>query len=146
MSSQSYSAELIPDVLLRRVLLVAGLVATCIGCIMLLLLPVGWPWRSLAAIAWLGINVLDLIVIRAGHRRCDRFRLQHDGEVEIRSCDGCWFPATLLRGSVVLPGIAWLRFESGNGQRFAELLWRKRTQSEAWRRLQVIWRHLGAGG
>lgn len=146
MSSQSYSTELIPDVLLRRVLLLAGLVATCVGCIMLLLLPVAWPWRGLAAIAWLGINMRDLSVIRAGHRRCDRFRLQHDGDVEIRSHDGCWFPATLVRGSVVLPSVAWLRFESENGQRFAELLWRKRAQSEAWRRLQVIWRHLGAGG
>jgi len=125
--------------------MLAGLSTACIGFAMILLLPIERPWRVLAAIAWLATCTHDLIVIRKGHRQCRRIRIQQDGGVQLLSPDGCWFPATILSGSIVLRGVAWLRFEADNGQRFAELICRKRPQLEAWRRLQVIWRHLGAG-
>jgi len=124
----------------------ASLFTSCVGVAMILLMPIRWPWRVLAAIAWLATSTHDLNVIRKGHRQCRCIRIQHDGGAQLLSPEGCWFPATIVSGSIVLRGVAWLRFEADNGQRFAELICRKRPQFEAWRRLQVIWRHLGAGG
>ncbi len=144
-SSHAYSTELKPDPALRRIVVLAGLFTACIGVAMILLMPIRWPWRVLAAIAWLATSTHDLVVIRKGYRQCRRIRIQHDGGVLLLSPQGCWFPATIVSGSIVLRGAAWLRFEDDNGQRFAELIRRKRPHFEAWRRLQVIWRHLGAG-
>jgi len=60
--------------------------------------------------------------------------------------DDCPSGASIEAGSVVLWHFAWLRFRTENGRRHVELMRRKTAQNKDWRRLQVIWRHLGAGG
>jgi hypothetical protein len=115
------------------------------GLLLLLTLPISLPWRGLAAAAWLAQNTCQLRVIANGYTRCRRIRIDQTGAVAAQGPDGCWFPATLVTGSVVLAGFAWLRFKADDGQQFVELLSAKRAGNEGWRRLQVIWRHIGAG-
>ena len=145
MSSPTYSTDLKPDPQQRAFVLLAGLAAAVAGCAMILLTPIAMHWRLLGAALWLASSARDVIVLRRAQRRFDRIRLLQDGSVLLRGRDACWFPATLAAGSIVLQRFAWLRFEADDGRKFAELLRRKSPQNESWRRLQVIWRHLGAG-
>lgn len=112
---------------------------------MILTLPVAPHLRAIAAPLWLLINLRQLVTIREGQRRCRRLRIEHDGRIRISAPDGCCMTATLRAGSLVLKRFAWLRFRSDDGRQFAEFVRRKSPRDEQWRRLQVIWRHLGAG-
>ncbi len=55
-----------------------------------------------------------------------------------------WQTAAIGNGCVVMRKLAWLRLKPATGARYHELLRRNSLESEQWRRLQVIWRHLGA--
>lgn len=145
MSSHTYSTELQPDPRLRRIVLVYGIIATAIGLVLLVTLPIAPSWRALAAVAWLLVNVRNLLVIANGYKCYQRIRIEHNGSVTLQAADGCWFPATLIPGSVVLSRVAWLRFRAEDGRKFAELVCEKNARNKGWRRLQVIWRHVGAG-
>jgi len=143
-SSRTYSTELAPDPFLRRIVIAAGVVATALGTAIILTLPIQPAWRLLATVVWLLQNGRAMLLIAKGNQRCDRLRIAHDGEVSIMTSGQFRTSAQLVAGSVVLRSIAWLRFETEDGQRFAELIRRKAPQDKDWRRLQVIWRHLGA--
>ena len=145
MSSRKYSTELQPDPRLRRIVLLYGISATAVGAALIVTLPIEWCWRAFGVLAWLFINIRQLLVIANGFKRCRRIRIEHNGAVTLQALDGCWFPATLLPGSVVLSKVAWLRFKADDGQQFVELICEKGARNEDWRRLQVIWRHIGAG-
>jgi len=58
--------------------------------------------------------------------------------------DGNWHPARLLPGSMLLRRVGWIRWDDGCGRQYAELLRGRSRESDDWRRLQVIWRHIGA--
>ena len=146
MSSQTYSTELQPDPALRRLVILSGVAATVIGLVTILVLSLPPVWRALAALVWLLLNGRELFLIAKAHKRCRRIRIGQGGDVELLAPDGNWTQARLVSGSVVLRKIAWLRFETQNGRRSAELMCCKYAQNKEWRRLQVIWRHLGAGG
>ncbi len=125
----------------------------CSGCIAVLGgvaaiagLPVGAGWRAVLALAWVAVGLRDLWVVVQGFRHCSRIRLEHTGQLLVFDPGFCCSAATLGAGSIVLRNMAWLRFRTENGRMHAELVRRKTAQSEDWRRLQVIWRHLGAGG
>ena len=122
-----------------------GFAALGLGVAMLLMTPLPLGWRLAAAALWLASGARELVVLRRGHGRVECLRLLQDGSARVRGPDGCWFAATLAPGSVVLGRYAWLRFEVDGGGKLAELLQRRGRQNESWRRLQVIWRHLGAG-
>lgn len=123
----------------------AGCSATFLGLAMILALPVAFLWRVAGALLWLLSATREIRVIANGYKRCQRMRIEYNGDMQVTMPDGCCLPATLLAGSVVLRKIAWLRFEAQNGQQFAELIRGRSPQNKDWRRLQVIWRHLGAG-
>ena len=141
----TYSTDLTPEPQLRQLVLIAGLATAGLGGGMILATPLPLLWRLLAAALWLGSSVHELVVLRRGQRGVERLRVLQGGSARLCAPDGCWFPATLAPGSVVLRRVAWLRFVADDGRKFAELLHRKSVQNESWRRLQVIWRHLGAG-
>jgi len=145
-SSHTYSTELNPDPFSRRVVILFGIAAAAVGLVTILALSMPPVWRVLTALAWLIMNGRELVLIAKGYKRCRRIRIGHDGNVELLDRDGCWIPATLVSGTVVLRKYAWLRFETRQGLRFAEPVRAKNAQSEEWRHLQVIWRHLGASG
>jgi len=111
---------------------------------MILTLPIPPIWRAAGAMLWLLTSAQEVNVIAKGYKRCQHIRIEHNGDVQVWSPDGCCLQATLCAGSIVLPRFAWLRFRAENGQRFAELVRGKCPENKAWRRLQVIWRHLGA--
>ncbi len=107
-------------------------------------LPAPGAVKLLGAAAWLLVGGRDLWLIAAGYKRCARIRLNHDGSVQVWSRNGRCVAATLAAGSVVTSGFAWLRIELTGDRNCRLLLRRNAAQSKDWRRLQVIWRHLGA--
>ncbi len=125
-------------------MLLAGAASAGAGCAMILALPISPGWRLLAAALWLASSVREVVSAYRGQRCFDRIRLLQGGDALLRGEGGCWFPATLAAGSIVLRRCAWLRFETEDGRKFAELLRCRGPQNETWRRLHVIWRHLGA--
>jgi hypothetical protein len=130
---------------LRRVVLIAGIAAAVFGFVMILALPVAPLWRVSGAVLWLLTSGREILLIAKGHKRCQHIRIEHNGDMQVTAPNGRCSPATLRAGSVVLSRIAWLRFESQSGQQFAELMRGQCWRNKDWRRLQVIWRHLGAG-
>lgn len=146
MSSNTFLIELKPESLLRRIVILYGISATALGMALIWTLAIETAWRYAAATAWLLLNSRQLFQIANGFRHCRRIRMDPSGAVQLQGPDDCWFAATLLPGSVVVGRLAWLRFEAEDGRRFAELLRQKCFGSKDWRRLHVIWNHLGAGG
>jgi len=138
--------ELTPESLLRRIVILYGISATVLGAGLILTLTIEKSWRYAAAIVWMLLNTWQLVQIANGYKHCRRIQIGPDGAVRLQGPDGCWISATILRGSVVFGRLAWLRFEAENGRRFAELLRENRLGNKDWRRLRVVWKHLGAGG
>jgi hypothetical protein len=137
---------LIPEPLLRRIVLGTGAGAAVGGVVTIALLPLDWSWRALLALLWAIVCSRDLWIIVAGHRRCSRIRIEQNGNMLVYASDGCCTAATICSGSLVLQHLAWLRFRSDDGCRHVELMRHKTAQDKDWRRFQVIWRHLGAKG
>ena len=146
MSSNTFSSNLIPDPQLRRLVLGTGFGAALGGIVAIVALPVEWSWRAAAAVCWVLFCGRDLWQIAAGYKHCARIRIEHTGNMLVFENDNFSSVASIEAGSVVLWQFAWLRFRSENGRRHVELIRRKTAQNKDWRRLQVIWRHLGAGG
>ncbi|MBT8087186.1 MAG: hypothetical protein KJO46_04090, partial [Gammaproteobacteria bacterium] len=67
-----------------------------------------------------------------------------DGSAALLDRNGQWRPAEVLPGSLLLRHYGWIRLKPRHGRRFAALFRGHCRQSADWRRLQVIWRHVGA--
>ncbi|NCF52222.1 hypothetical protein GWP57_11480 [Gammaproteobacteria bacterium] len=143
MSSDTYSTELTPEPSLRRLVLASGSIAALIGIGVIISIPVHWALRLAATGAWIFASVRELVIIYHGHRRYRRIRLYSPGQISLQTTAGDWQAAELISGSIVLPGVAWLRMRTHDGRRHGELLIGKVRGDDAWRRFQVIWRHLG---
>ena len=100
--------------------------------------------KGAVAVAWLGLSGHEWLGLWRGYAVSGALRVHAGGQVEWRRPDGTWASAALCAGSVVLPRIAWLRVAPADGRHFAELVCAQQQGSEEWRRLQVIWRHIGA--
>ena len=130
--------------MLRGIVLSSGLILLLLGVFVIAGLP--WPasWRGLSTLVWLVLCVRELRILAMAYRQYRALQIFADGSVEIRREDDEAAGARLLPGSMVLPGLAWLRLELEDGSASGELLRGNTGEDEAWRRLQVIWRHLGA--
>ena len=126
--------------------LATGAGALCCGALAVAALPIGTLAKALAIATWAALGSRDLWLIASGNKRCRRIRLHYDGSIEAWSRDARCVAATLRTGSIVLPVIAWLRLEFEDGGHVGLLLRRKAAKNKDWRRLQVIWRHIGATG
>ena len=129
---------------MRRIVVAAAWVAMSLGLITIVSLPIDGLLRAAGSSIWLIAMGAELILISSAHKQFGRIRVHSDGLVELRDNDGYWQTATIGNGSIVLRRLAWLRLKPASGARYHELLRRNSLQSEQWRRLQVIWRHLGA--
>lgn len=145
MSLTPYSTDLEPDVFSRNIVLATGAGTLLCGALAIATLPAAMLWKTLGTVAWFIVSGRDLWLIASGYKRCARIRLYHDRSVQAFSGCGHCVAATLCAGSVVTIGFAWLRIEFAEGRRCGLLLRRKASGNEDWRRLQVIWRHLGPG-
>ena len=143
-ASTSYSAEIRPDRRLRRVVLVTGALLFLAGLALVPFVAVATVLKIVLAVAWVGLCGREWWALRRAYAAGGALRIAAGGEVERRSRDGTWEPARLCAGSVVLPRIAWLRIAPRGAPPYAELVWPETCRSEDWRRLQVIWRHIGA--
>ncbi|MGI9272903.1 MAG: hypothetical protein ACR2QT_14090 [Woeseiaceae bacterium] len=146
MSSRTYYCELVPEPSLRRLVLGAGCCSMLLGVFVILGLPVDKYIRAAAVSLWCLIGGAELRLISIAHGHFSRVRILCDGVPELLDRDGVWQAAEMTSGCVVLPRLAWLRLKLANGHSYCELMRGDSRESKQWRRLQVIWRHLGAAG
>jgi hypothetical protein len=146
LSSKEYSSELTPDPVMNRLLLVAALLTTTLGIVTIAHLPTGDLLRVAGVLAWCCVAGYEIVDISSSHKRYSRLRVFADGDVKLRTRDGQWQTAALHRGCIVLSTLAWLNLRLADGGRYRALLRGDALESEQWRRLQVIWRHLGTAG
>jgi hypothetical protein len=111
---------------------------------MILTLDVGAALRGASGLAWLGLGCFELRRTVRGFSYCTAIRIRPGGDIELQSADQEWEAGVLQSGSIVLPSFAWLRVQTVSGLQCAEFLRGDARESADWRRLQVIWRHIGA--
>ena len=144
MSSNSYSASLTPDPWLRIVVLTSGRLLIAAGLALLLTLAIDVVLRAAGCLVWVVIGRFELRRLTQGFEACRVIRIDSSGEITILDSDDNWVPARLLTGSVLLRKLGWMRLQDQSGQIILELIRGDARQSQDWRRLQVIWRHIGA--
>jgi hypothetical protein len=144
MSSNLYSATLTPDPWLRIVVLTSGRLLQAAGIAIVLTLPLAIEFRVLGLLLWVALSVAELRRCERAYDCCSCIRLRCDGSVEVRNGDDEWLPGSLATGSLVLASHGWLRIRLDDGSEIDELLRGDARRSHDWRRLQVIWRHIGA--
>ncbi len=144
MSSIGYSTCLKPDPRIRRAVVCSGILFSAIGCMLLLSLRIDAVWRAIMCVCWSSFCWHEHARMRRSGANCLAIRCHAGGEIEIQTCDLGWIPATLQPGSVIYRRFAWLRARGEDGQLYVELLSGDARASQQWRRLQVIWRHIGA--
>ena len=146
MSSTSYSTCLTPDPWLRIVVLTSGRILVAAGLAVILTLELDAVVRGAACIVWVVTGYFEIAGIERGFESCTAIRLWSNGEVAVLNDDREWLTGTLQTGSVLLQNFAWLRVRTVDGEHIVEPLRGNARQSQEWRRLQVIWRHIGADG
>jgi len=142
--SNAYSASLTPDPWLRIVVLTSGRLLIAAGLTLILILAIDVLLRALGCLFWVAIGWYELRQLQLGFDSCNGIRIDSTGEIAILNNDQEWVPGALQTGSVLLRRLGWLRLQSTSGQIFLELIRGDARQSQDWRRLQVIWRHIGA--
>ena len=143
-SSIAYFAELRPDPALRRVVLWSGVFLAVVGLGIIATLELPVAPRLFGAGVWLAVMAGQIWTLHRGWRRCRGLRLYADATLAVLGEDGVWRPGRLESDGVVLRHWAWIRLCAGSGLAFAEPLRGSCRGSRDWRRLQVIWRHIGA--
>lgn len=141
MSSPEFAAHLRASSALRQIVQVSGAVLCAAG----ILLIAGWPiggWQIVLVVAWTARCWLELRRYRRAYRLFRHIRCAGDGSIVLADEAHTTTDAELLPGSVLLERVGWLRLETSDGQRFAELIAGNPRKNKDWRRLQVIWRHL----
>ncbi len=144
MSSNAYFAELHPEPRLRVIVLLSGLIACLAGLLLALSLPLDTLYRAVIVCGWVVLCGREMAQTWRGYASSGTLRISSDARIEVRLVGGEWRTASLLPGSLVLPGIAWLRISVGAGPAYGELLTGNPRKNKDWRRLLVIWRHIGA--
>ena len=129
--------------MLRRVVLLSGLAAAIIGFVMIWTVTLSVSLRLGTSLIWLLLCARELHLLRRAYSLYRGLRIDSSGEVRLETEDGDFCTASILPGSVLLSQYGWLRFELPGGLKFAELLRADGAGDQQWRRLQVIWRHLG---
>ena len=145
MSSNRFSSTLQPDPWLRILVLTSGRLLLAAGLVLILILDAAVALRALAGLIWVAFGHYELRSLQVGFDELLAIRLFSDGAVEVLNDDQEWMPAEYQTGCIVLQKLAWLRLRAANGAQFVELLRGDTRRSQNWRRLQVIWRHVGTG-
>lgn len=143
MSSRRFVADLKPDPLLRKIVMLAACAAVLVGLVLLMRLPLPVPARALLIALWLFTGLRQLGRHSRGMQRVQAIRLQ-EGEATVIDRQGRQSPVRIMSGSVVLPKLAWLRLRCPDGLVIAELLRGDAATDKQWRHLQILWRQ-GAG-
>jgi hypothetical protein len=142
--SNEYVAELRPDPFLCRVVFWSGGALAALGIVACLFLALAPAARVAAVLTWAGIAAVELLALWRPSRSCSAFRVTGDGTAAVRTDDGEWQPATLIAGGILLRRCGWVRLRTAAGRVFVLPVRGAARKSRDWRRLQVIWRHIGA--
>jgi hypothetical protein len=119
----------------------AALVVT--GLFLIARMPLTLSLRSLLGLLWSFGSYLELRPFWRAYRLFSRIRVLANGDVRLCNRRLEWVPGCLQRGSVLLWRLGWLRVKTHDGHRFAELVTMVGQPQREWRRLQLIWRHIG---
>jgi hypothetical protein len=131
--------EVPTDPLARNIVQLAGLLALFVGYWLIFFLNVPFAWRLLLALGWSADCLCSLWRLKQGAQALARLRLDSGGNVYVVDHAHSSQPVRLLSGSMVLPGMAWLRLRLADGSRHSELLIGRRVEAERWHRMQLIW-------
>ena len=142
--SNEYFAELRPDPALRRFVTASAAVIALAGSAVIVSLEVPLVGRLCALAAWCATLAVQLRSLREGWAQCVAIRVYADGGVLVLDPGGAWRAGQLEPDGVLLRRWGWLRLRTGSGRPFAEPLRGSCRDSREWRRLQVVWRHVGA--
>ncbi len=137
-SSTRYSSEILPDSRLR--LAVAASASLCLLLAPALGAMLTPGWRVPAAASVFALTAVELARLLRSQRAARRYRLYGDGAIEVVAADGGLSLASLASGSVLLPGVAWLRIRAAGGRAWGELIAGNPRKNKDWRRLCVILR------
>jgi hypothetical protein len=143
-SSTAYFAEFKPDPHLRRLVAASGVLLGIAGVLVILLLPTDLWMRLAACVIWVVTSVREHRQLQRGWADCRALRFTANGELTVLGADQTWRAARRETGSVLLRKLGWIRLRDHRGVVFGELLSGDDRASPDWRRLQVIWRHVGA--
>ena len=144
MPSNAFSAELRPDPQLRRIVLGSGIGLLLTGLVVIATLPLPMPHILTAVAIWTAVSVVQLRLLVRSWRACALLRVLPGGEVAVRGPDGTWSRGALAPGGILLREWGWIRYRTASGRVAAEFLRGCSRRSPDWRRLQVLWRHVGA--
>lgn len=125
-------------------MLISGQLLLAAGLALILMLNSAVEWRATGSLIWLVYGALEVRRVERGFAHCCGIRLDAGGCVEILGQDDQWRSARLLSGSLLLRKWGWLRLRADNGRVSVELLRGDSREDSDWRRLQLIWRHVGA--
>ncbi len=145
MSSNAYSSCLKPDPWLRIAVVISAQMLIFAGMVLILTLSLNAAARGIACALWVAYGWFELRRLRRGYESCREIRLLAGGDALVLTSAGQWVSGVVLSGSVVLKNLAWLRLRTAEGAEIVELLRGDGRRCHDWRRLQVIWRHIGAG-
>lgn len=140
-SCGAYEAELVPGRRARLVLLASAAAAIVAGTMLIVTLPAVLALKSVLVLLWIAASLAELASFCRGMSRIYRIGIRPDGSIRGYDASGRVHALRLLPGSVVLERVAWLRLGFASGLVYGELLAGSASESDAWRRLQVIWRH-----
>ena len=150
MSSRVFVAELRPEPAMRRVLAVSAMLAYLLGLVTIYSLAIDVRLGALAAAIWSILLGAQWFLISSAHKRFRCVRIHHDGVAQLLDQRGEWQAAIICKECIVLSKFAWLKLKPTQGGTYFELVRGNARgispQNKQWRRLQVIWRHLGAVG
>ena len=124
---------------------ISGQLLVFIGFVIILTLDLSAALRAIGCIVWWLWAHIEWVRIERGFANCRAIRVNSDRSIEVLNSEMEYIPSRLVGGSTVLPNMAWIRYETSNGSRAAEFFVGDCRSSSEWRRLQVIWRHVGAG-
>ena len=131
---------------MRRALAASALLAYLLGLATIFSMPIDARLGALGATLWSLLGGAQWLLISSAHKRFRRLRIHYDGAAELLDEFGEWHPAIVCKECIVLSSFAWLKLKPANGSAYCELMRGDSRRNEQWRRLQVIWRHLGTVG
>jgi len=133
---------------LRRIVLASGALLASVGIPLIIILPVALELRAAGVMMWLIIAARELSRVRCAWHACQALRFSADGTVSVLLPGQVWQPARLLSGGILLRKVGWIRLSvalpTGRKLVLGELLRGDCRNGPDWRRLHVIWRHIGA--
>lgn len=139
MLSREFAAELVPEARLRNLVMLSAASAALAGFALIMQLPVNAVMRLLLALAWIAHCGFELHRRSRTALRVAGIRINTRGQILITDAAGQTVLVELLAGTVVMPGLAWLRIRFADGRQYAELLRGNTLKDIQWHRFQLIW-------